>query len=374
MYIKGDCMIYFLTECSLCKDNGLFSVVYIFKQVLSVVFMIIPIILIVLVLIDLAKNVIANKDDDMTKNRNIAIKRIIYAIAIFLVPFMVNVVMHVLYDLIDNGSNKSFLTCWENATLSNVRACNDEATSNENARDEEKKADSDSKMSDYKNKSQEQANSREKALGKKTEDNNSDNNNNNSNNDNSSAVNDGGGNTSDRYIIFVGDSRMEGVKAYVNANSNEIFIAKQSMGVIWLNGVARSSVIEELKKHNDANIIVNIGINDITGINEARRKQIADMYMNFCKKILTDYPNSRVIVTNVGPVDESVGKYSVKNKDILAFNSVLSSAVSNLDVNGKKAKYCSFSYDGFETVDGLHYMPSTYRNIVYTGFKNCLNG
>ena len=43
-------------------------------------FILVPIILIVLVLIDIAKNVVAKSEDDMKKNKNLAIKRVVYAV------------------------------------------------------------------------------------------------------------------------------------------------------------------------------------------------------------------------------------------------------------------------------------------------------
>lgn len=85
-----------------CDDINVLKVVYVFKQVLSVVFIIVPIILIVLILIDIAKNVIAKNTDDMVKNRNLAIKRIIYAVAIFLVPSIVGIFMSVIGDMSAN--------------------------------------------------------------------------------------------------------------------------------------------------------------------------------------------------------------------------------------------------------------------------------
>lgn len=77
-----------------CEDIAVLKTVLFIKEMLEIVLYIIPIILILMIMLDLTKNVIANKDDEMRKNFQIAIKRIIYAVALFLVPTIVNFVIH----------------------------------------------------------------------------------------------------------------------------------------------------------------------------------------------------------------------------------------------------------------------------------------
>ena len=57
---------------------------------LDMVCWVVPMGLIVMLMIDFGKNVIAGKEDEMKKNLNIAIKRIIYCIVLFLVPTISN--------------------------------------------------------------------------------------------------------------------------------------------------------------------------------------------------------------------------------------------------------------------------------------------
>lgn len=57
---------------------------------LDMVCWIVPMGLIVMLMVDFGKNVIAGKEDEMKKNLNMAIKRIIYCIILFLVPTIVN--------------------------------------------------------------------------------------------------------------------------------------------------------------------------------------------------------------------------------------------------------------------------------------------
>lgn len=82
-----------------CDDINVLRVVVVLKEVLDVVFILVPIILFVLVMIDIAKNVIAKNEEDMGKNRKLAIKRCIYAVVVFFVPTIIRVFMNAIGDL-----------------------------------------------------------------------------------------------------------------------------------------------------------------------------------------------------------------------------------------------------------------------------------
>ncbi len=76
----------------------------------------IPIILIVLGMFDLGKAVVASKEDEIKAAQKLLIKRVIYAIAIFFVVFLVNAVFSIV------GSSDSEVTgtaswkdCWDKA-------------------------------------------------------------------------------------------------------------------------------------------------------------------------------------------------------------------------------------------------------------------
>ena len=66
-----------------CEDIQV--IVSLIKAVVQVFQIVIPILLILFGLIDLGKAVIASKEDEMKKARKNLIKRVIYAIAVFLV-------------------------------------------------------------------------------------------------------------------------------------------------------------------------------------------------------------------------------------------------------------------------------------------------
>ena len=73
--------------------------------------------LIVLLIIDLGKAVMAGKEDEIKSAQKLAIKRVVYAVLVFLVPWIVNVAMGLLVNA--NGANddpnkqaKSALQCY----------------------------------------------------------------------------------------------------------------------------------------------------------------------------------------------------------------------------------------------------------------------
>ena len=74
----------------------------------------IPIILIVLGMIDLGKAVVASKEDEIKAAQKLLIKRAIYAIAIFFVVLIVNLVFGLLSNAGSDYENQgnSWSTCW----------------------------------------------------------------------------------------------------------------------------------------------------------------------------------------------------------------------------------------------------------------------
>lgn len=77
----------------------------------------IPIILIVLGMLDLGKAVVASKEDEIKSAQKMLIKRAIYAVAIFFVVLIVQLVFGLLSSAGDDYGNQgnSWTTCWNKA-------------------------------------------------------------------------------------------------------------------------------------------------------------------------------------------------------------------------------------------------------------------
>lgn len=63
----------------------------------------IPIILVVLVIVDFSKAVVASDEKKMNEAKNVALKRIVYALIIFLVPTIVSLLFKNLGSSLDNS-------------------------------------------------------------------------------------------------------------------------------------------------------------------------------------------------------------------------------------------------------------------------------
>lgn len=104
------------TEAMLnCGGIEVLKVIKFIWELLDIVFILIPIGLILFIALDFAKNVIAGKEDEMKKNMSIAIKRIIYCIAIFLVEVIVQFAINLLGE---NGV--SYAKCINIATTEDL--------------------------------------------------------------------------------------------------------------------------------------------------------------------------------------------------------------------------------------------------------------
>lgn len=106
--------INFLDACM-----GLEPVVRIVKAVVTLIQWGVPILLIVFGMLDLGKAVMAGKEDEMKKAQGILIKRVIYAVAVFLVVtlvvFIMNIVGNSKAEGTDNvgGNGASWWKCWD---------------------------------------------------------------------------------------------------------------------------------------------------------------------------------------------------------------------------------------------------------------------
>lgn len=104
----------FLDQCS-----TLMPVIRLIKfGVIPLLQIVIIVALIILLIIDFGKAVMAGKEDEIKSAQKLAIKRVVYAVIVFLVPWLVNVA----FGLLDNtgngeatGQSQSALSCYASA-------------------------------------------------------------------------------------------------------------------------------------------------------------------------------------------------------------------------------------------------------------------
>lgn len=117
-----------LLDLSSCGPSGLLRVLYFFKLILDIVFIIIPIGLIILLTIDFAKAVISGDESAQKKTFNLATKRIMYAVIVFFVPTIVSIVNTVLGDL-----GVDYSACYNDISLDAINALEAEEIAKEEA-------------------------------------------------------------------------------------------------------------------------------------------------------------------------------------------------------------------------------------------------
>ena len=96
-----------------CGENGLGPIINILHSVVSLIQFGVPILLIVFGMLDLGKAVMAGKEDEMKKAQGTLIRRVIYAVAVFLVVTLVTFVMGIVSDAnAKDADTTSWIECW----------------------------------------------------------------------------------------------------------------------------------------------------------------------------------------------------------------------------------------------------------------------
>ena len=101
-----------------CK--GLDPIIAIIKNgILKYICLLIPIALILFGVFDLGKAVIASDEKEVKAAQSRLIKRVIYAVVVFLVPQLVNLVMGIVAIGVTGEEVTSWATCWNSIYIVN---------------------------------------------------------------------------------------------------------------------------------------------------------------------------------------------------------------------------------------------------------------
>lgn len=307
-----------------CENPEILRVIFFGKKIIEVVKIIIPIALIILGMIDFTKSLASNDDNEKKKNIILFLKRILYAVLIFAVPWIVETLMVTLGDLAE-GVN--FTDCLQNANRKRIDELDEQVEKGNN------------------------------------------NNGNNSGNNSSNNDNNNDNNVSKKdFTILVGDSRMVGLCGSVTLKENtDCSVAKGSMGADWFKSTAVTSIKNILEKHPESYIVIYMGTNDLGAIDSA-----TTTYADYEKKLADEYPKAKVVVVSVTPIiDDNVKYYRsiVTDANAVKFNDTLkpklNSNILYCDIHDQiKNSECNAS-------DGVHYDTNTYKRI-YDAILGCL--
>lgn len=98
----------------MCNNLGSLGLFYFIKNLIKILCIATPILLVLFLTIDFVKAAISGDSQSMDKVKSIAVKRIIYAIVVFLVPYIVNGAMSLL------GDTTTVSSCYELANSDTV--------------------------------------------------------------------------------------------------------------------------------------------------------------------------------------------------------------------------------------------------------------
>lgn len=110
-----------MENAGLCSNTNLLQVIHIVRTVINILQIAVPVALILWGTLDIGKAVIAGDEKKMKEAQKPFIKRIVYAVIAFLVPFIVSIVM----GYVGNTEWKNCWTAAKDVEVSNGTITND---------------------------------------------------------------------------------------------------------------------------------------------------------------------------------------------------------------------------------------------------------
>ena len=312
-----------------CENVALSNYLVIVKRALLLIQIIVPILLIVMTIFQFT-SMINNPDD---KNGFKKLKnKILAAIIVFTIPFIVNAVMGVL------GESTEFSNCWNKA--GDIVSGDSQYI---DVYDDEGK------------KSNPIGGNYQKSTKKNTASTT------NNTNTNTTAVS---------KVIFVGDSRTVGMYAYKSGNwsgdysksganelDSDVFIAETGKGLSWLKSTGMPAA--ESYMGSGSAVVILMGVNDVSNV---------DGYISYLKSNASTWTSNGTKMY-FSAVTQCSGSSNYLNTSIQNFNSKLKSnlpsGITWIDT------YSYLSSNGYTTTDGIHYDKDT-SNKIYNYIKSAV--
>lgn len=146
--------------------------------------------------------------------------------------------------------------------------------------------------------------------------------------------------TKDNYTIYVGDSRTHTM--CINAgvwdsnerptSNNEDCITGPGKNIVWYKKEALTKMESSILSHPNANIVINMGGNDISPIiSSTASTDSAVNYANLHKELAMNYPEIKVVIVSMTPFDEEKKgaiRYKLTNDLVEKFNNTMKENIS----------------------------------------------
>ena len=341
-----------------CEKSGVLKATYIIKMVISIIFVLVPAIIVINSMIFLTKKVISNDpiSSDIIKP---IITKVFIGVMIFFVPVVVKTVLSIAVgDMTSNTLENSYLSCITNATKEKIAYFENKEKAEVEEKERRKKEKTDELIRKNKEKQQQER----------------------QNNNNSNSINNANTNTnSNSVIFFVGDSRTVGMynviysarmsSTVTQTKGNEFWLGAGGLGLNWFLNTAVPTIESKLASQN-ANVTIQLGTNDLYNNNAP------STYVNTVRNLAIKYPKSNFYIVSVNPIEDDKASsygYTVKNYQAVNFNNKFKNAINS--ANRNNIKYCDtysiLAGQSGITQDGIHYTFDAYRTI-YSSIKRCI--
>ena len=350
----------------ICDNPSVLEVMNIISKIIMIIKIAVPIILIVIVMIDFMKCIKVGDEDLLKKAQRMAINRAIAAVLIFLVPTFVGTLVRI------STNGTEYQACFsenisettKEAYIANAERIVSKAESTLNYNDYNNAIIAVNNIKDASDRLpfQERLNAIKDKINDRISENEED--------DNPNPPSDNNDDEDDETVvakkdntIYIGDSRINRMKAYVSLKSNESTIAKDGANITNVDG--HFSTLKSTLNSNSTksyNIFLAYGINDLYNSSKYCTK-----YQNLVDSIDSKH---NVIIVSVIPVSRSYT--SINNNDVTSFNNKIKSCVS-----GKNVSYCdAASKATIETWekyfdDGVHYN-KVGSEFYYSKINECI--
>ena len=151
----------------------------------------------------------------------------------------------------------------------------------------------------------------------------------------------------DHFLIWVGDSRTIGMQNAVNDNC--LYIGASGEGYNWFVSDGEAQMRTAVKKHPDAPVVINLGVNDYDNL---------DLYIEKYRSVTEEFSDTVFYFLSVNPIDPAICK-NITTEPSADFNNCLKE-------NFPAAYIDSFTYlmvSEISPFDGVHYSEEVYQKL-----------
>lgn len=163
-------------------------------------------------------------------------------------------------------------------------------------------------------------------------------------------------NDESKVDYWLGDSRIVYLAAAL-----DIFpkcIAQAGEMYYWFSTYAEVVARSLLSAQEDLTMVFNFGVNDVTN------PSVVTQYIEKYEQLIKDFPKAHIWIMSVNPADEKYNwgvDYPTMRDHIIEFNRIMKEALPDHYID----TYSYLMKKGFETDDGLHYVPDTSKTIYW---------